>query len=58
VLHRDVYASAALAGGFVMVLALKAKAPRAVAMFAAGGACFLLRMLLVGHWNLPRILHL
>jgi uncharacterized membrane protein YeiH len=59
VLHRDVYASAALAGGFVMVLALKAKAPRAVAMFAGGGACFLLRMLsLVRHWNLPRILHL
>ncbi|HWG19650.1 MAG TPA: trimeric intracellular cation channel family protein [Terracidiphilus sp.] len=59
VLHRDVYASAALAGGLVMVLALKAKAPRAVAMLAGGCACFLLRMVSVAlHWNLPRILHL
>ncbi|MDQ1450700.1 MAG: hypothetical protein QOK38_566 [Acidobacteriaceae bacterium] len=59
VLHRDVYASAALLGGLVMVLALKAKAPRAVAMLAGGGACFLLRMVsLLRQWNLPRILHL
>ncbi|HEX6495262.1 MAG TPA: trimeric intracellular cation channel family protein [Acidobacteriaceae bacterium] len=59
VLHRDVYASAALAGSVVMVLALKAKAPRAVAMLAGGAACFLLRMVSVAmHWNLPRILHL
>jgi uncharacterized membrane protein YeiH len=59
VLHRDVYASAALLGGLVMVLALKAKAPRAVAMLAGGGTCFLLRMVSVAwHWNLPRVLHL
>ncbi|MFL6429712.1 MAG: trimeric intracellular cation channel family protein [Acidobacteriaceae bacterium] len=59
VLHRDVYASAALAGGLVMVLALKLKAPRAVAMLAGGAACFLLRMVSVAmHWNLPRMLHL
>ncbi|HZD78073.1 MAG TPA: trimeric intracellular cation channel family protein [Acidobacteriaceae bacterium] len=59
VLHKDVYASAALLGGAVMVLALKAKAPRAVAMFGGFGACFLLRMVSVlRHWNLPRLLHL
>ena len=59
VLHKDVYASAALLGGAVMVLALKAKAPRAVAMLGGFGACFLLRMVSVmQHWNLPRLLHL
>ena len=59
VLHKDVYASAALLGGAVMVLALKAKAPRAVAMLGGFGACFLLRMVSVlRHWNLPRLLHL
>jgi uncharacterized membrane protein YeiH len=59
VLHKDVYASAALAGGLVMVLALRAKAPRAVAMLAGGAVCFGLRMVSVAmQWNLPRILHL
>jgi uncharacterized membrane protein YeiH len=58
VLRKDVYASAALAGGVVMVLLLKAKLPRAVAMASGGGACFLLRMVAVArHWNLPRLLH-
>jgi uncharacterized membrane protein YeiH len=58
VLRKDVYASAALAGGVVMVLLLKVKAPRAVAMVAGGCSCFLLRMIAVArHWNLPRLLH-
>lgn len=58
VLRKDVYASAALAGGVVMVVLLKAKAPRAVAMLSGGSACFLLRMVGVArHWNLPRLLH-
>jgi uncharacterized membrane protein YeiH len=58
VLRKDVYASAALAGGVVMVVLLKAKAPRAVAMLAGGGACFALRMVSVARgWNLPRLLH-
>jgi uncharacterized membrane protein YeiH len=58
VLRKDVYASAALAGGVEMVLLLKAKAPRAVAMLAGGGACFALRMVSVARgWNLPRLLH-
>ena len=58
VLRKDVYASAALAGGVVMVLLLKAKLPRAISMLAGGSACFLLRMVAVArHWNLPRLLH-
>ena len=58
VLRKDVYASAALAGGVVMVLLLKAKVPRAAAMLAGGCSCFLLRMIGVAqHWNLPRLLH-
>jgi uncharacterized membrane protein YeiH len=58
VLHKDVYASAALAGSIVMMLLLRAKLPRAVAMPAGGCACFLLRMVSVAqHWNLPRLLH-
>ena len=58
VLRKDVYASAALAGGVVMVLLLKMKLPRAIAMVCGGSACFLLRMVAVAqHWNLPRLLH-
>jgi uncharacterized membrane protein YeiH len=58
VLRKDVYASAALAGGVVMVLLLKVKVPRAVAMLAGGSACFALRMVSVARgWNLPRLLH-
>jgi len=58
VLHKDVYASAALAGGLVMVLLLKTKLPRAAAMPVGGCACFALRMVSVAqHWNLPRLLH-
>ena len=58
VLRKDVYASAALAGGVVMVLLLKVKVPRAVAMAVGGSACFLLRMVAVAqNWNLPRLLH-
>jgi uncharacterized membrane protein YeiH len=58
VLRKDVYASAALAGGVVMVVLLKAKLPRAIAMLSGGSVCFLLRMVAVArHWNLPRLLH-
>jgi uncharacterized membrane protein YeiH len=58
VLRKDVYASAALAGAVVMVLLLKVKLPRAVAMPVGGCVCFLLRMVSVAqHWNLPRLLH-
>jgi uncharacterized membrane protein YeiH len=58
VLRKDVYASAALAGGVVMVVLLKVKVPRAMAMTVAGSACFVLRMVAVArNWNLPRLLH-
>ena len=58
VLRKDVYASAALAGGVVMVLLLKVKVPRALAMAVGGSACFLLRIVAVARdWNLPRLLH-
>ena len=58
VLRKDVYASAALAGGVVMVVLLKVKVPRAMAMAVGGSACFVLRMVAVArNWNLPRLLH-
>lgn len=58
VLRKDVYASAALAGGVVMVVLLKVKVPRAAAMLAGGCSCFVLRMIGVAqHWNLPHLLH-
>jgi uncharacterized membrane protein YeiH len=58
VLRKDAYASGALAGGMVMVLLLKMKVPRAVAMIGGGCACFVLRMVAVAqHWNLPHLLH-
>jgi uncharacterized membrane protein YeiH len=58
VLRKDVYASAALAGGVVMVVLLKVKVPRAMAMTVGGSACFVLRMVAVArNWNLPRLLH-
>ncbi len=57
VLNSDVYASAALAGAIVMVLLLKVKLPRGVAMSLGGAACFTLRMVAVSlHWNLPRVM--
>ena len=47
-----------LAGGIVMILLLKVKLPRAVAMIGGGTACFVLRMVAVArHWNLPHLLH-
>ena len=57
VLHSDVYASAALAGAVVVVLGMKMRLPRGVAMTLGGAACFSLRMVAaVHHWNLPRVL--
>jgi uncharacterized membrane protein YeiH len=57
VLNSDVYATAAMAGALVMVLALAIKTPRSIAMSVGGAVCFLLRMLAVWqHWNLPKVL--
>jgi uncharacterized membrane protein YeiH len=56
VLNSDVYASAALAGAIVMVLALRVRLARGLAMSAGGVVCFTLRMVAVTlHWNLPRV---
>jgi uncharacterized membrane protein YeiH len=57
VLNSDVYAAAALAGATVVVLGLKMKMQRGVAMSLGAGACFVLRMLAVWrHLNLPRVM--
>jgi uncharacterized membrane protein YeiH len=56
VLHSDVYAAAALAGAAVVVMMLKMKAPRGLAMSVGAAACFGLRMVAAWqHWNLPRV---
>jgi uncharacterized membrane protein YeiH len=56
VLRADVYATAALAGSAVMIIARKLGVPPAVAAFMGGVVCFSLRMVSVWrHWNLPRV---
>jgi uncharacterized membrane protein YeiH len=55
VLQADVYATAALLGATVMVLASLAGVTRSRAMAAGAAACFALRMLAIWFdWNLPR----
>lgn len=55
VLEADVYATAALAGSVVMILALKLRLPPILAALLGGTVCFLLRVLSVWqHWSLPR----
>jgi uncharacterized membrane protein YeiH len=57
VLHSDVYAAAALAGGVVMILGMKLKLPRGTAMCLGAAGCFALRMVAAWrHWNLPRVI--
>jgi uncharacterized membrane protein YeiH len=57
VLNSDVYATAALVGAAVVVLALKAKMPRGLAMALGAAACFALRMEAMWHgWNLPKVM--
>jgi uncharacterized membrane protein YeiH len=57
VLHSDVYAAAALAGATVVVIGLKAKMQRGVAMTLGAGVCFVLRMVAARqHWNLPKVM--
>jgi uncharacterized membrane protein YeiH len=56
VLRADVYATAALAGSAVMVIARRLGVPPAVAAVLGGVVCFSLRMVSVWrHWNLPRV---
>jgi uncharacterized membrane protein YeiH len=57
VLHSDVYAAAALAGATVVVLGLRVKLSRGLAMSLGAAACFLLRMIAAWkHWNLPKVM--
>ena len=57
VLNSDVYAVAALAGAVVMLVLLKAKMPRGLAMSLGAAVCFAVRMVAVWqHWNLPRVM--
>ena len=56
VLQSDIYATAALAGAVVLIVSRKLELSPAVAAFAGGGFCFLLRVVAAAlHWNLPRI---
>jgi len=56
VLEADVYATAALAGAVVMILAGKLKFSPVVAALSGGVVCFLLRVISVWeHWNLPKV---
>jgi uncharacterized membrane protein YeiH len=57
VLRTDVYAAAALAGAAVVVVGIRMKMPRTLAMSLGGVTCFALRMVAVWqHWNLPRVM--
>lgn len=57
VLNSDVYAAAALAGAVVMLVLLKVKMPRGLAMSVGAAVCFVVRMLAVWrHWNLPKVM--
>jgi uncharacterized membrane protein YeiH len=56
VLRADVYATAALAGAAILVIAIRFGMPRALAAGLGGVCCFLLRMVSVWqHWNLPKM---
>ncbi len=56
ILVADIYASAALAGSVVMLIALRLKMPPAWAAGLGGSVCFLLRVLSVWrNWSLPHI---
>jgi uncharacterized membrane protein YeiH len=54
ILRVDVYATAALFGALVLVIARAAGVPRTLAALSGGLACFVLRMLAIAHhWQLP-----
>jgi uncharacterized membrane protein YeiH len=56
VLRADVYATAALAGAVITLVARKLRLSPAWAAVLGGTACFLLRMISVWHhWNLPKV---
>src|SRR5215470_6567867 len=56
VLHKDIYATAALLGSTVMVVTLKLSLSPALATATGGCTCFALRVVSVWQqWNLPRV---
>ena len=56
VLRADVYATAALAGAGVMVLAIRMRVPKTLAAICGAIVCFTLRIVsLWRHWNLPHV---
>ncbi len=56
VLHTDIYATAAMAGAAVLVLARRAGLPTAWAAALGGLACFALRLVAVWQgWGLPKV---
>ena len=56
VLQSDIYATAALAGAIVVVVARQLGASPLLAALTGGGFCFVLRVVAASlHWNLPRI---
>ncbi len=56
VLNADIYATAALLGATVLVVARKLRASPMLSSILGGVACFTLRMLSVWlHWNLPKV---
>lgn len=58
VLQSDIYATAALAGAVVLIVARRIGASPIAAAFAGGGACFVLRVVAATlQWNLPRIVN-
>lgn len=55
VLHSDIYAVAAIAGGTVLVLLFRVGLPRPIPSLAGAASCFGLRMLAVNYdWQLPK----
>jgi uncharacterized membrane protein YeiH len=57
VLHSDVYATAAVAGAIVLVMALRTKLRRGWAMSLGAVVCFAVRMIAVRqHWSLPKVM--
>jgi uncharacterized membrane protein YeiH len=57
VLRSDIYATAAIAGAAVMILARKLKVPHPWAAVLGGTFCFVLRLVSVWrHWNLPKVM--
>jgi len=55
VLRTDIYATAALFGSIVMIVACRLKLPSTASALLGGTSCFLLRLLAFWqHWNLPK----